>query len=40
MTWGCIFIFDFAYISQKYPSDPKHFLLTIKKYLHCHPAAS
>jgi len=35
--WGRIFILDFAYISRKFPFDPRLFPLKLKKYLHCHP---
>jgi len=35
--WGQIFILDFADISQKFPSDSRHFSLKTKKYLHRHP---
>jgi hypothetical protein len=37
---GQIFILYFAYISRKFHSDPRHFPLKTKKYLHHHPADS
>jgi hypothetical protein len=38
--WGRIFIPDFAYISRKFHSDGRLFLLKTKKYLGRHPADS
>jgi len=32
-----IFILDFAYISRRFPSDPRFFSVKTKKYLHHHP---
>jgi hypothetical protein len=33
---GRILILDFAYVSRKFPSDPRLFPLKTKKYLHRH----